>query len=107
MQKAINRATIEERLEKIKTTKEEKLSAIEEKKSLIIKKEGLLVELKKKKAKAEEQRMNLSALRFKQFAHSYNKKFNGSGLISCPFSFYIVHLRGKKYCKLILQLYTF
>lgn len=53
MQKAINRATIEERLEKIKTTKEEKLSAIQEKKSLIIKKEGLLVELKKKKAKAE------------------------------------------------------
>lgn len=53
MQKAINRATIEERLEKIKTTKEEKLSAIQEKKSLILKKEGLLVELKKKKAKAE------------------------------------------------------
>lgn len=28
-----------------------------------------------KKAKAEEQRMNLSALRFKQFAQSYNSKF--------------------------------
>ena len=28
-----------------------------------------------KKAKAEEQRMNLSALRFKQFAQSYNSNF--------------------------------
>ena len=28
-----------------------------------------------KKAKAEEQRMNLSALRFKQFAQSYNNNF--------------------------------
>ena len=28
-----------------------------------------------KKAKIEEQKMNLSALRFKQFAQSYNKKF--------------------------------
>ena len=31
--------------------------------------------IEERKAKAEEQRMNLSALRFKQFAQSYNKSF--------------------------------
>ena len=53
MQKAINRAAIEERLEKIKTTKEDKLSTlatlqkgIKEKENLIIAKENLIIEKK-------------------------------------------------------------
>ena len=35
--------------------------------------------IEERKAKAEEQRMNLSALRFKQFAQSYNNGFKKQG----------------------------